>query len=148
VGHAGAISEALVFSKSAELLYARGYLSGIRPSAPPYHGEAKEARTEQSNRCWFRHRGREFGDHDLAVAGVEISHQDLIDARIERAAAPARSITAFCGAGAATAAAISTSPTRAAAGRLWVPATSAPEATRSGAKAAKETRKRTPAPGE
>jgi hypothetical protein len=62
----------------------RGYSSGIRPSAPSHRGEAKKACTEEHDR-----RRLGYGDlanHYLAVAGVEIGHQDRVDAGVEGAA--------------------------------------------------------------
>jgi hypothetical protein len=85
VGRAGAISEALVFLMSAKLLEERGYSLGIRTSAPSQRGEAKKADAEQHDRRRLAY--RPFGDHDLTVARPEISSQDLVCARIERAAA-------------------------------------------------------------
>jgi hypothetical protein len=37
----------------------------------------EEARTEQSDRRRLGHRRRDSGDHDIAVASLEIGHQDL-----------------------------------------------------------------------
>ena len=51
----------------------------------PRRGKAGKPRTEQRDR---RRLGcRDFGDHDLAVAGLQIGEQDLVDAGVEGAAA-------------------------------------------------------------
>jgi hypothetical protein len=47
---------------------------------PPHRGEAKEAGAEQRDR---RRLGYEFGNHHLAVAGLEIGDQDLVDPRVQ-----------------------------------------------------------------
>jgi hypothetical protein len=63
-----------------------GMKSALRqPASPPHEAKANETSVEQRERR--RLRCSDFGDHDLAVADLEIGKEDLVDARIERAAA-------------------------------------------------------------
>jgi hypothetical protein len=69
-------------------LYPRSGTAGISPDgglAPTQCGEAKQAGAEQcdSRRLW--NCGREFGDHDLAIAALEIGNQDLVGAPVKGA---------------------------------------------------------------
>jgi hypothetical protein len=65
-------------------------ISLLCPASPRNRSKTDETRTEQRERCRLGHRGRKFGDDDLAIAAPEVGHQDLIDPRIEGAAAAAR----------------------------------------------------------
>jgi hypothetical protein len=56
---------------------------------PGHNGKAEKARAKNNNGCGFGHGRHEFGDNDLAVAGLEIRYQDLVNARIEGAATTA-----------------------------------------------------------
>jgi hypothetical protein len=95
----------------------------LRPSPSHHRSEAQQASAEQ-------HKRRRLGysrDHDLAVAGIEIGHQDLIDAGIERATP-----TAWAGeTGAATAAPAAAVPSAAASAacRSTTPAKAATQVT-------------------
>jgi hypothetical protein len=60
------------------------------PAAPSHRGEAEEAGAEQRDRGGLWNRGREFGDHDLAVATLEIRHQDLVYAGVKGPATTTR----------------------------------------------------------
>src|SRR6266478_4618555 len=60
------------------------------PAASPDSSEAGEAGAEERDGRRLRHCGCKFGYHDLAVAGPEIGDQDRVCARVERAAATAR----------------------------------------------------------
>jgi hypothetical protein len=131
VGRAGGISEALVLLKSAKLLDERGYSSGIRPTAPSHCGEAKKTGAEQRDRRRLGYRA--FGDHDLTVAGPEISNQDLVCTRIEGAATTTGTTTEVAGTTTGTTAvAAATAPT-------W-PATTTAAAEAAAARAPSETR--------
>jgi hypothetical protein len=102
--------------------------SALRPAAPKHRSKANETATEQSDgrRLWYG----DFGDHDLAVAGLEIGDQDLVGADIEGAtattrtrtgvAATATSATAIAAAAAATSIS-SASPTAEATGKTEAP---------------------------
>jgi hypothetical protein len=81
--------------------------SGLRASPPPHRREAKEAGAEQRDRRRLGY--GDFGDHDLAVAGLEIGDQDLVRARVEGAAAIAGTVAP--GAADAAAAAIAAATT-------------------------------------
>jgi hypothetical protein len=61
--------------------------SAVRPASPTRRGKAEETRAEQSDRGRLGYLSKKFGDHDLAVAGLEIGHQDLVGTGVEGAAA-------------------------------------------------------------
>jgi hypothetical protein len=67
----------------------------------------EEARTEQRERSPLWHLCGEFGSHHLAIAGLEIGDQDLVGARVERAAA---GVTTACSSKAARPAAVTAPP--------------------------------------
>jgi hypothetical protein len=123
--------------KSRRELYPRSETAGISPDgglAPSHRSKADKAGAKQcdSRRLWDC--GREFGDHDLAVTGLEISDQDLVGARIEGATTATwimkPQAATMGGTGAATAAiasaptgtaATASAPTEAAAGSACAP---------------------------
>ena len=57
--------------------------SPLCPATPRNGGKAGQAHAEQRDGCRFGHRGGQFGDDDLAVAGLKIGNQDLVYAGIE-----------------------------------------------------------------
>jgi hypothetical protein len=59
-------------------------------AAPPHSDEARETGAEYPDRRGLGHFCREFSDDDLAVAELEIGHQDLVCARVEGATATTR----------------------------------------------------------
>src|SRR5260370_38932038 len=59
--------------------------SPLCPATPRNGGKAGQAHAEQRDGCRFGHRGGQFGDDDLAVAGLKIGNQDLVYAGIEGA---------------------------------------------------------------
>jgi hypothetical protein len=88
----GAGSNARRRDREAQLVaYYASESGSVRPASPPHHGKAGKARGEQCNGSWF---GYQFGDHDLAVAGLEIGKQDLVGTHIEGAAATAGAFSA------------------------------------------------------
>jgi hypothetical protein len=99
----------------------RAHTASIRPQ-PRYEAsrsdscKAEEARPKKGKRGRFGHFSGEFGDYDLAVTGLEICHQDLVRAGIERAARAVTLRTAI----AASAAAVPSTTTEAAAHQLAV----------------------------
>jgi hypothetical protein len=98
------------------------------PAPPPDSSDAHEARREHRDGRRFGHCRHKFGDHYLAVAGVEIGDQDRIEAGVEGAPTTARTnpaeATADSGATAAiaptAASAAGETPTRPAAAKPTV----------------------------
>jgi hypothetical protein len=68
-------------------------ISSLCPARPRNDGKAGKAHAEQRDRGRLGYGYREFGDEDLAVAGLEISRQDLVRTGVEGAAATTRTIT-------------------------------------------------------
>jgi hypothetical protein len=60
--------------------------SALPPSPSSESRDADKARTEQRQGCRLGHLGREFGDDYLAIANPKIGYQDLVRARVKRAA--------------------------------------------------------------
>jgi hypothetical protein len=80
-GHQSTLPEAAVARVRARSCQPQ---SGV-PAAPPDGNEANEAGAEERDGRRLGHCGRKFGNHDLAVAGLEIGDQDLLCARIKGA---------------------------------------------------------------
>jgi len=98
----------------------RAHTASIRPqpryeASPSDSCKAEGARPKKGKRGRFGYFSGEFGDYDLAVTGLEICHQDLVRAGIERAASAARAV-ALRTAIAAAAAAVPATPTSSATG--------------------------------
>src|SRR5215469_3995512 len=94
----------------------RAHTASIRPqpryeASPSDSCKAEGARPKKGKRGRFGYFSGEFGDYDLAVTGLEICHQDLVRAGIERAARAVTLRTAI----AASAVAVPSTTTEAAA---------------------------------